>query len=137
MKRPLSKRPPSSFPNRTLRQFSADQAWQRLYSAVAPMLGRNSELKLALSCHAVGKGRTQMADDALDSAGTTTNGSVQASIADHESQLQSLQEGGLSRTNVCRMKNAMKLGICNCKTSGEKCREICREKCQALLSFVS
>ena len=28
-----------------------------------------------------------------------------------------------SRTNVCRVKNAMKLGICSCKTSHEKWRE--------------
>ena len=34
-------------------------------------------------------------------------------------------------------KNAMKLGICSCNASGEKSREICREKFWALSSFVS
>ena len=43
----------------------------------------------------------------------------------------------LSRTNVCRMKSAMKLGISSCKTSCEKRREICREKFWAFSSFVS
>ena len=38
----------------------------------------------------------------------------------------------MSRTNVCRVKNAMKLGICSCRTSREKWREICREKYWAL-----
>ena len=33
-----------------------------------------------------------------------------------------------SRRNVCRVKNAMKLGICSCKAFGEKQRETCREK---------
>ena len=33
----------------------------------------------------------------------------------------------MSGTNVCRVKNAMKLGICSCKTSREKWREIRRE----------
>ena len=43
----------------------------------------------------------------------------------------------LSKTNVSRMQNAMKLGICSCKTSREKRREICREKFWAFSSFVS
>ena len=35
--------------------------------------------------------------------------------------LRSVQQ--FSRTNVCRVKNAMKLGICSCKASREKWRE--------------
>ena len=35
----------------------------------------------------------------------------------------------LSRTNVCRIENTMKLRICSFKTSREKRREICRESC--------
>ena len=45
-----------------------------------------------------------------------------------------------SRTKACRMKNAMKLGICSCKgskASGEKWRENYRENFQALAGFVS
>ena len=42
----------------------------------------------------------------------------------------------ISGTNVCRVKNAMKLGICSGKAPREKWREICREKLWVLSSFV-
>ena len=48
-----------------------------------------------------------------------------------------VRQGEISRTKVCRMKNAMKLGICSCKTSRENWRQICREKFWAFSSFVS
>ena len=41
-----------------------------------------------------------------------------------------------SSTNVCRVINAMKLGVCSCRASGEKWREICYAKFWALPSFV-
>ena len=40
-----------------------------------------------------------------------------------------------SRTNVRRVKNAMKLGICSCKASGEKWCEICREKFRGIFEL--
>ena len=36
-----------------------------------------------------------------------------------------------------RVENATRLGICSCKASGAKWREVCREKILALSSFVS
>ena len=42
-----------------------------------------------------------------------------------------------SRTSVCRVKNAVKSGICSCKASREKWREMSCEKFWAISSFVS
>ena len=51
--------------------------------------------------------------------------------------LRSVVEISVSGTKVCRVKNGMKFGICSCKASGEKWREICREKFWVLSSFAS
>ena len=48
-----------------------------------------------------------------------------------------LEGWGLSGDKRLQNENAMELGICSCKASGEKWREICRAKSQALSSFVS